>query len=87
MVLRTATTEAVGFQVILDLVRSEKEDDLVGHLGPDLLGPDWDAELALQRLRADPTAPIGDALLEQRNLAGSATCTSPSSASSAAWTR
>ena len=70
VILRTATTEAVGFQVILDLVRSEKEDELVGHLGPDLLGPDWDAEIALARLRADPTAPIGDALLEQRNLAG-----------------
>jgi endonuclease-8 len=70
VILRTATTEAVGFQVILDLVRTEKEDDLVGHLGPDLLGPDWDADVALARLRADPVAPIGDALLAQRNLAG-----------------
>jgi endonuclease-8 len=70
VILRTATTEAVGFQVVLDLVRTEKEDDLVGHLGPDLLGPDWDADLALARLRADPAAPIGDALLDQRNLAG-----------------
>jgi endonuclease-8 len=70
VILRTATTEAVGFQVVLDLVRTEKEDELVGHLGPDLLGPDWDADLALARLRADPAAPIGDALLDQRNLAG-----------------
>jgi endonuclease-8 len=70
VVLRTATTEAVGFQVILDLVRTTSEEDLLGHLGPDLLGPDWDADIALSRLLADPTAPIGDALLEQRNLAG-----------------
>ena len=70
VVLRTASTEAVGFQVILDLVRTSQEDDLVGHLGPDLLGPDWDAEEALSRLAADPSRPIGDALLEQRNLAG-----------------
>lgn len=70
VVLRTATTEAVGFQVVLDLVRTVREDDLVGHLGPDLLGPDWDAEVALRNLRTDPTAPIGDALLEQRHLAG-----------------
>ena len=70
VILRTASTEAVGFQVVLDLVRSKREDELVGHLGPDLLGPDWDAEVALARLRANPTAPIGDALLEQRNLAG-----------------
>lgn len=70
VILRTATHEAVGFQVILDLVRSDQEENLVGHLGPDLLGPDWDAAVALARLSADPTAPIGDALLQQRNLAG-----------------
>ena len=70
VVLRTPTTEAVGFQVLLDLVRTSSEDDLVGHLGPDLLGPDWDADVAFSRLRAAPAVPIGDALLEQRNLAG-----------------
>jgi endonuclease-8 len=70
VVLRTATTEAVGFQVVMDLVPTEKEDDLVGHLGPDLLGPDWDPEVALANLRAAPDALIGDALLDQRNLAG-----------------
>jgi endonuclease VIII len=70
VILRTSTTEAVGFQVLLDLVRTTSEADLVGHLGPDLLGPDWDAEVALARLRASPDVPIADALLEQRNLAG-----------------
>jgi len=70
VVLRTTTTEAVGFQVVMDLIRTEKEDELVGHLGPDLLGPDWDADRALANLRAHPDAPIGDALLDQRNLAG-----------------
>jgi endonuclease-8 len=70
VILRTSSMEAVGFQVILDLVPTDEEEDLVGHLGPDLLGPDWDAEVALARLRADPAVPIGDALLEQRNLAG-----------------
>jgi endonuclease-8 len=70
VVLRTATTEAVGFQVVMDLARTEKEDDLVGHLGPDLLGPDWDEDEALRRLCADPARPVGDALLDQRNLAG-----------------
>ncbi len=70
VILRTTTTEAVGFQVMLDLVRTTSEEDLVGHLGPDLLGPDWDAEVALERLEARPATPIGEALLEQRNLAG-----------------
>jgi endonuclease-8 len=70
VVLRTATTEAVGFSVLVDLVRTEQEDRLVGHLGPDLLGPDWDAGLAEANLRADTTTPVGEALLDQRHLAG-----------------
>ena len=41
-----------------------------GHLGPDLLGPDWDAEEALRRLLAEPGRSIAVALLDQRNLAG-----------------
>ncbi len=43
---------------------------VVGHLGPDLLGPDWDPDEAAQRIRAHPEAEIGQALLDQRNLAG-----------------
>ena len=46
------------------------EDTLVGHLGPDVLGADWDADEALRRLRADPDRTVGEALLDQRNLAG-----------------
>ncbi len=69
-VLRTAGYEAVGFSVVLYLVETTGEDTLVGHLGPDLLGPDWDAEVALTRLSADGERPIGEALLDQRNLAG-----------------
>ena len=70
VVLHTATTEAVGFQVLIDLVRTDHEDRLVGHLGPDLLGPDWDAALAADNLRAAADTPIGDALLDQTRLAG-----------------
>jgi len=62
---------ATGFRLHdLDLVRSTDEDRLVGHLGPDLLGPDWDLDEAARRLRAKPDEAIGDALLDQRNLAG-----------------
>ena len=70
VVLRTSTTEAVGFQVLVDLVRTEQETRFVGHLGPDLLGPDWDADLATANLRSVPRTTIGDALLDQRHLAG-----------------
>lgn len=70
VVLRTATHEAVGFDVRVDLVHVSEEGQFVDHLGPDLLGPDWDASVAVSRLSASPSVPIGEALLEQRNLAG-----------------
>ena len=53
----------------LHLVATRDEARLVGHLGPDLLGPDWDAAEAASRLAASD-ATIGAALLDQRNLAG-----------------
>ncbi len=70
VVLRTSTHEAVGFSVIVDLVRTSEEEQVVGHLGPDLLGPDWDAAEAVRRLQQAGDCPIGQALLDQRNLAG-----------------
>jgi endonuclease-8 len=61
---------ALGLRLgMLDLVSTSREDELVGHLGPDLLGPDWDAPVAVASLRADPGT-IGAAMLDQRNLAG-----------------
>ncbi len=70
-VLRTATADAVGFSLgIVEVVRTADEDKIVGHLGPDLLGPDWDPSEAELRIRAAPEVPIGVALLDQRNLAG-----------------
>lgn len=71
VVLRTADRVAVGYRLpVLDLVPTDAEDTDVGHLGPDLLGSDWDLELALSNLRAQPEREIGDALLDQRNLSG-----------------
>jgi endonuclease VIII len=70
VVLHTATHEAIGFSVVLDLVPTDSEDDLVGHLGPDLLGPDWYEAEAVRRIEQSPDVPIAVALLDQRNLAG-----------------
>lgn len=70
-VLGTAERTAVGYRLqVLELLRTAGEDRVVGHLGPDLLGPDWDPAEAERRLLADPARPLGDALLDQRNLAG-----------------
>ncbi|MGY1620035.1 DNA-formamidopyrimidine glycosylase family protein [Geodermatophilus sp. SYSU D00691] len=70
-VLATDDWEAVGYRLHdMTLVPTADEDTLVGHLGPDVLGPDWDLEEALRRLRADPDEQVGVAILDQRNLAG-----------------
>ena len=76
VVLRTLTTVAVGYHLHdLAFVPTADEETLVGHLGPDLLGPPdtpggWDPDEAVRRLRRQPDRPIAEALLDQRNLAG-----------------
>ncbi|MER7741356.1 DNA-formamidopyrimidine glycosylase family protein [Streptomyces sp. NPDC096538] len=70
-VLANAERTAVGYRLpVLELIRTEDEERAVGHLGPDLLGPDWDPALALANLKQDPDRELGEALLDQRNLAG-----------------
>jgi endonuclease-8 len=71
VVICTEAAVAVGYRVHdLAIVATREEYTLVGHLGPDLLGPDWDPQEAVRRLRLRPERPIGEALLDQRNLAG-----------------
>jgi formamidopyrimidine-DNA glycosylase len=71
VVLANERWQAVGHQLgIVEVVRTSREDRVVGHLGPDLLGPDFDAAEAVRRLAAAPARAIGEALLDQRNLAG-----------------
>jgi endonuclease-8 len=47
----------------------ERAPDIQG-LGPDLLAPTFDLTRARQNLRSDPTREIGDALMQQRLVAG-----------------
>ena len=71
VVLTTDEWTAVGFALgVTEVIPTAEEEDVVGHLGPDLLGPGWDEEEALRRLLSDPDRTIGEALLDQRNLAG-----------------
>ena len=55
---------------LLDLVPTTREEHVVGHLGPDLLGADWDAAAARANLLRRPRRPLGESLLDQTNLAG-----------------
>lgn len=75
MRIRIDTTQwvAVAFDVpVAEFIRAA---DLARHrplaaLGPDLARPDFDREAALARLAAAAGQPIGDALLDQRIVAG-----------------
>jgi endonuclease-8 len=74
LVLANDEWQAIGYQLgVVELIRTSEESQVTGHLGPDLLGPDWDCDEAVRRLSADPGRPIGEALLDQRNLAGAGT--------------
>ena len=71
VVLETARRTAVGFSLgVVELLPRTAEQDAVGHLGPDLLGPDWDADEAVRRLLAQPDRGAHEALLDQTGLAG-----------------
>ncbi len=71
LVLANTEWQAVGYSLgVVELVRTSQEHRVVGHLGPDLLGPEWDADEAVRRLLETPGRPIGEALLDQTRLAG-----------------
>jgi DNA-formamidopyrimidine glycosylase len=71
LVLANREWQAIGYSLgVVELVRTSQEAEVTGHLGPDLLGPDWDCAEAVRRLGAEPDRPIGEALLDQRHLAG-----------------
>jgi len=63
------TLYGIGLPVV-ELLPTREEARVVGHLGPDLLGPGWDESEAVRRLGADVHRPVIEALLDQRNLAG-----------------
>ncbi|MFD4420541.1 DNA-formamidopyrimidine glycosylase family protein [Agromyces sp. NPDC058484] len=71
VVIETAPAVAVGFDLgLVEVFPAAEEDDRMAYLGPDLLGPDWDAAEAVRRIASAPDVPIAVALGEQRNLAG-----------------
>ena len=65
---------AVGFRLHdLALLRTDQESTVVSHLGPDLLGPDWNDQAraeAVRRLAAQRDREIGLALADQTVMAG-----------------
>jgi formamidopyrimidine-DNA glycosylase len=71
LVLQTDGPTAYALRMpVLELVETAHEDRVVGHLGPDVLGPTWDEGRAVANLLRDPGRPLVEALLDQKNLAG-----------------
>lgn len=56
---------------VLGVVPTTAEDQVVGHLGPDLCGTEApDPLVVAARLQREPDVPLAAALLDQRNVAG-----------------
>lgn len=71
VVLTTDAWEVVGFRLgKLEVIETSREPDLFAFLGPDPLADDWDPDEAARRLRSDPARAVGDAILDQRVIAG-----------------
>jgi formamidopyrimidine-DNA glycosylase len=74
LLLANAEWEAAGYLLgITEVLPTAQEHRVTGHLGPDLLHPDWNEDMlaeAVRRLSGDASRPIGEALLDQANLAG-----------------
>ena len=71
VVLATAAWQAIGYRLpVVELLRRADEHAAVGHLGPDLLAADFDPDEAVRAVAAEPDRPLGEALLDQRNVAG-----------------
>src|SRR4051795_9267897 len=55
VVVRTERSAAVGYHLHeVALTPTAEESSLVGHLGPDLLGEDWDPDEAVRRIASRP---------------------------------
>ncbi len=71
IILETTEFQAAGIDLgVLEILERDNDMDVVAHLGPDLLGLDWDPHTAAANLNADPARPLAETLLDQRVMAG-----------------
>lgn len=71
VVLATARWTCAGISLgMVDLVPTEAEHTVVGHLGPDLMADDVDVATAAANLRAQGGRAVGEVLLDQTVAAG-----------------
>ncbi|MEO3761564.1 endonuclease VIII Nei2 [Mycobacterium sp. B14F4] len=71
ILLATDDSRAAGVDLgVLEILKRDHDMEAVAHLGPDLLGDDWEPRIARANLIADPDRPLAEALLDQRVMAG-----------------
>ena len=71
VLLQTEHATAVGYTMpIVHILPTDQEHTVIGHLGPDPLGDDWDHNDAVARLRAHGERELGDVLLDQSVICG-----------------
>ena len=71
ILLEAGDVQVAGVDLgVLEVLDRDRDEDVVAHLGPDLLGDDWDPHVAAANLTADPDRPLAEALLDQRVMAG-----------------
>lgn len=71
IILEAGDVQAAGIDLgVLEILDRADDEESVAHLGPDLLGPDWDPHIAAANLITDPDRPLSEALLDQRVMAG-----------------
>jgi endonuclease-8 len=71
IILETADSRVAGIDLgVLEILQREHDMEAVAHLGPDLLGDDWEPRTAATNLVNDPDRPLAETLLDQRVMAG-----------------
>jgi endonuclease-8 len=73
LILENDVAVAVGFRLkVTEVIETADEERTLGHLGPDVLGPDWDEAEVIRRVRMDKHSdrPIGEVLIDQTVMAG-----------------
>jgi endonuclease-8 len=71
IILETADSRVAGIDLgVLEILARAHDVDAVAHLGPDLLGDDWEPRTAAANLVTDPDRPLAETLLDQRVMAG-----------------
>ncbi|MDT5127982.1 MAG: endonuclease [Mycobacterium sp.] len=71
IILETADSRVAGIDLgVLEILQREHDMEAVAHLGPDLLGDDWEPRTAATNLVKDPGRPLAETLLDQRVMAG-----------------